>query len=72
MLSDLVKSGTNKSTEIINEIYDNGEMPEHLSRSIFITLHKKQGANECEQHQTMSVWNKSDRWNKVLIPYIIP
>jgi len=31
-----------RNTEIINEIYDSGEVPEDLSKSIFIALPKKQ------------------------------
>lgn len=33
--------GLEKLTESINEIYDNGEVPKDLSKSIFIALPKK-------------------------------
>ena len=41
-------------TEIINEIYDSGTIPEDLSKSIFIALPKKPNATECELHRTIS------------------
>jgi hypothetical protein len=34
-----------KVTEVLKEVYDSGEIPEDLSKSIFIALPKKQGAN---------------------------
>ena len=42
-------------TDIINEIYDTGEIPENLHRSIFIAIPMKQGAVECELHRTISL-----------------
>ena len=42
-------------TDIINKIYDTGEIPEDLCRSIFIALTKKLGAVECELHRTISL-----------------
>ena len=39
----------------MNEIYDTGEIPEDLCRSIFIALHKKPGEVECELHRTISL-----------------
>ncbi|XP_069991643.1 uncharacterized protein [Penaeus vannamei] len=41
MLTSLDEFGTDKLVEIINGIYDNGEIPEDLSRSVFIALPKK-------------------------------
>ena len=42
-------------TDIINKIYDDGEFPEDLKKSIFIALPKKPDAVECEQHRTISL-----------------
>lgn len=42
MIVALDEFGLEKLTEIINEIYDSGEVPEDLSKSIFIALPKKQ------------------------------
>ena len=55
MITSLEEYGVNKVTDIINEIYGTGEKQEDLSRSIFITLPKKQGAVECELHRTISL-----------------
>ena len=39
----------------IPAIYDTGEIPSDLSKSIFIALPKKPGATECESHRTISL-----------------
>ena len=44
-----------KITEIANDIYNSGEIPDDLSKSIFIALPKKPGATECELHRTISL-----------------
>ena len=48
MVTALEDFGIEKVTEVINEIYNTGEIPEDLSKSIFIALPKRAGANECE------------------------
>ena len=55
MIEALEEYGVEKLTEIINKIYDDGKFPEDLSKSIFITLPKKPGAVDCEQHRTISL-----------------
>ncbi|XP_042883267.1 uncharacterized protein LOC122260182 [Penaeus japonicus] len=55
MIKALDEFGIDKMTEVINEIYDSGEIPEELSKSIFIALPKKPGAIECELHRTISL-----------------
>ncbi|MGX9987587.1 reverse transcriptase domain-containing protein [Soonwooa purpurea] len=55
MMTALDDFGIEKLTEITNGIYNSGEIPEDLSRSIFIALPKKPGANECELHRTISL-----------------
>ena len=42
MIMALDEFGIEKLTEVINEIYDSGEIPEELSKSIFIALPKNQ------------------------------
>ena len=42
-------------TDFLNAIYDSGEIPSDLSKSIFIALPKKPGATECESHHTISL-----------------
>ena len=55
MITSLEEYGVSKVTDIINEIYDTGEIPEDLCRSIFIALPKKPGTVECELHRTISL-----------------
>ena len=55
MIEALEEYGVEKLTEIINKIYDDGKLPEDLSKSIFITLPKKPSAVDCEQHCTISL-----------------
>ena len=42
-------------TDILNAIYDIGEIPSDLSKSIFLALPKNPGATECESHRTISL-----------------
>lgn len=45
--------GIDKITDIKNSIYDCGDIPEDINKSIFIELPKKLGANEYELQQTI-------------------
>lgn len=54
MLTALDDFDIDKITEITKEIYNSADIPEDLSRSIFIAMPKKPGANERELHQTIS------------------
>ncbi|XP_037794114.1 uncharacterized protein LOC119589587 [Penaeus monodon] len=58
MIVPLEEFGIEKLTDVINEIYDSGEFPEELSKSIFIALPKKPGAIECELHRTISLMSQ--------------
>lgn len=60
-----------KMTEIVNEIYDNCDIPEDLSRLICIVALKKPHTNECELHwknQPNELHNETyqnfDEWRK--------
>ena len=44
-----------KVTTLLNEIYDTGQIPVDMSRSIFKALPKKPGATDCELHRTISL-----------------
>ncbi|GFR75502.1 RNA-directed DNA polymerase from mobile element jockey-like [Elysia marginata] len=48
----------NKITELLDEIYETGEIPKEMLKSIFIALPKKDGATECELHRTISFMSK--------------
>ena len=55
MIDALEDFGIEKLTKVLNVVYDSGEIPEDLSKSIFIALPKKPGAIECELHRTISL-----------------
>ena len=55
MINALEEFGIEKLTDMINEIYEKGEIPRDLSRLIFIALPKRPGAIECELHHTISL-----------------
>ncbi|GFN94698.1 RNA-directed DNA polymerase from mobile element jockey-like [Plakobranchus ocellatus] len=55
LIEALEDFGTGKITHLLNEIYDTGQIPTDLSKSIFIALPKKSGATECELHRTISL-----------------
>lgn len=55
MLSAAGEPGIDRLVKILNKIYDSGEIPSDLCKSIFIALPKKPGATECELHRTISL-----------------
>lgn len=55
MLTVIDNFRIDKITEMME--YDSGEILEDYSRSIFIALLKKPGANECKFHWTLSLMN---------------
>ncbi len=55
MITALEEFGIEKITEISNQIYDSGDIPEDLCKSVFIALPKKPGAVECALHRTISL-----------------
>ncbi|GFO32339.1 endonuclease-reverse transcriptase [Plakobranchus ocellatus] len=55
LIEALEDFGIGKVTHLLNEIYDTGQIPTDLSKSIFIALPKKPGATECELPRTISL-----------------
>ena len=55
LIEALEEYGIEKVTTLLNEIYDTGQIPVDMSRSIFIALPKKPGATDCELHRTISL-----------------
>ena len=55
MIESLDEFGIDMLTDFLNAIYDSGEIPSDLSKSICIALPKKPGATECESHRTISL-----------------
>ena len=47
--------GAEWMTKIACKIYEEGHFPTDMSRSVFITLPKKDGTTKCELHRTISV-----------------
>ena len=58
MLLILGEFGINLLTNHLNRIYDKGEWPEELSKSVFIPLQKKPGATDCGQHRTICIMSQ--------------
>ena len=55
MIQALDDLGIESVTNIANRIYDTGEIPDDLTKSVFIALPKKAGTIECELHRTISL-----------------
>ncbi|GFS24491.1 endonuclease-reverse transcriptase [Elysia marginata] len=55
LIEALEDYGTEQVTAILNSIYETGNIPADISKSIFIALPKKPGAVECEHHRTISL-----------------
>ena len=58
MIKTLEEWGVKIVTELANSIYDSGQIPDAMSRSIFITLPKKPGAIECKKFRTISIMSQ--------------
>ena len=55
LIEALEEYAIEKVTTLLNKIYDTGQIPVDMSRSIFIALPKKPGATDCELHRTISL-----------------
>ena len=55
MLKVLGEFSINTLTDLFNEIYESGHIPEELTRSVFITLSKKAKANKYTDFRTISL-----------------
>ncbi|GFS18525.1 endonuclease-reverse transcriptase [Elysia marginata] len=55
LIEALEDYGTEQVTALLNNIYETGNIPADISKSIFIALPKKPGAIECEHHRTISL-----------------
>ncbi|GFO07610.1 endonuclease-reverse transcriptase [Plakobranchus ocellatus] len=69
LIEALEDFGIGKVTHLLNEVYDTGQIPTDLSKSIFIALPKKPGATECELHRTISLMSHI---TKILLKIIMP
>jgi hypothetical protein len=55
MIEALQELGIQKITELANRMYDSGEIPEDMCKSVFIAIPKKTNASECEMFRTISL-----------------
>ena len=55
MLKLLEDFGVQKMTELFNDMYSTGHIPDELLKSVYITLPKKPRATECADHRTISL-----------------
>ena len=55
MIQSLHELGVDAITNLVNKIYDTGEIPEDLTKSIFIAIPKKSGITECKLRRTISL-----------------
>ena len=44
--------------KLLNIIYDTGEIPHNLTKSVFIAIPKNPGTTDCEQHRTISLMSQ--------------
>ena len=61
MLDSAGEIGLEKLTELINKVYNTGNIPGDLLKSIFIAIPKKPKANECELHRTISLMSHTTK-----------
>ena len=64
----LNETGITHLTTLINTIYNTGQLPSDFRKSVFITLQKKPGATECENHRTISLMSHA---TKILLRIIM-
>ena len=55
MLKALGDTGVNILHSLVNKIYDSGEIPNDMLKSVFIALPKKPNTLDCDQHRTISL-----------------
>ena len=55
MLIALGNFGTETVTELVNRVHDSEDIPDNISKTIFIALRKKLGAISCELHRKISL-----------------
>ncbi|XP_042868436.1 uncharacterized protein LOC122250840 [Penaeus japonicus] len=55
MLKALGETGINLLHNLANKIYNSGEIPDDMLKSIFIALPKKPHTLDCDQHRTISL-----------------
>ena len=60
----LEELGIEITTKLLNSIYDSGEIPKDMIKSVFIALPKSPGATECEMHRTISLMS---HFTKILL-----
>lgn len=68
VLKAMDDKGISRITKLLNDIYENGHVPEGLAESIFVQLPKKPATVKCEEHRTISLMS---HLTKVLLKVIM-
>ena len=68
MIITLEDIGIDTLHKLFNKMYDTGEIPSDIAKSIFITLPKKPSTKNCEEHRTISLMSHTV---KLLLKVII-
>ena len=55
MIEVMEEWGVEVITRLVNSIYDTGQIPGAMKRSIFVTMPKKAGAIDCDKFRTISI-----------------
>ncbi len=55
MLQAMDKEAKQRILELLNEVYETGDMPEDFIKSIFIAIPKKPNSTECKDHRTIAL-----------------
>ena len=45
-------------TDIANKVYNSGEIPKQMSRSVFIAIQKVAGTVDCGKHRTLRIMSQ--------------
>ncbi|KAG1682423.1 Craniofacial development protein 2 [Nymphon striatum] len=68
VLKAMNDKGISRITKLLNDIYENGHVPEGLTESIFVQLPKKPATVKCEEYRTISLMS---HLTKVLLKVIM-
>ena len=55
MITALDEAGIDLVHRLVSKIYDTGDIPEDMVKSVFVTLPKKPNTLDCDQHRTISL-----------------
>ena len=68
MLKALGDTDVNILHSLVNKIYDSGEIPNDMLKSVFIALPKKPNTLDCDQHRTISLMSHTLKLLLKIVP----